>query len=50
MEFLNDTDIVVTIAFLVFLGLLLYLGVPKMIGKMLDDRADRIRSEIDDAR
>jgi F-type H+-transporting ATPase subunit b len=47
---LKNTDFVVLIAFLVFLGVLVYFKVPGMIGKMLDDRAGTIRSELDEAR
>ncbi len=47
---LNNTNFVVSIAFVLFIGLLLYLKVPKMIAKMLDDRAAGIRTEIDEAR
>ena len=50
MEFLNNTDIVVAIAFVIFLCILLYVGVPKIVAKILDDRADKIKSEIDEAR
>ncbi len=50
MEFLNNTDIVVAIAFVIFIGILLYVGVPKIVSKMLDDRADKIKGEIDEAR
>lgn len=37
-------------AFLIFVGLLLWNSVPALIGKMLDDRADAIRKELDEAR
>lgn len=37
-------------AFLIFVGLLLYYSVPKLIGDMLDERANAIRKELDDAR
>jgi len=47
---LNDTNFVVLIAFVIFLGVLVYFGVPKLITKMLDDRAEGIKSEIDEAR
>ncbi len=47
---LNNTNFVVTVSFLLFVGVLLYLGVPKMVGKKLDDRAADIRNEIDEAR
>ena len=50
MEFLKDTNIVVSIAFLIFIGILLYAGVPKIISKLLDDRADKIKDEIDEAK
>ena len=50
MEFLNDTNIVVTIAFVAFVSILLYVGVPKIIAKLLDDRAAGIRSELEEAR
>ena len=47
---LGNTDYVVAIAFLIFIGILLYAGVPKLIGGMLDQRADKIRSDLDEAR
>ena len=47
---LNDTNFVVLIAFVGFIGVLLYFGVPKLITKMLDDRAEAIKSEIEEAR
>lgn len=50
MDFLNNTDYVVAIAFVIFVGIVLYFGVPKMIGKMLDDRAAKISADIDEAR
>jgi F-type H+-transporting ATPase subunit b len=40
----------VLVAFLAFVGLLMYYGVPALVGKALDDRADAIRKELDDAR
>lgn len=47
---LGNTDFVVLLAFLVFIGVLVYFKVPGMLGKMLDDRADNIRNELDEAR
>ena len=47
---LNNTDFVVLLGFLVFIGVLLYFGVHKILGKLLDDRADGIRNELDEAR
>jgi len=47
---LYNTNFVVTVAFIGFVALVLYLGVPKMLGKMLDARADGIRAELEEAR
>ncbi len=47
---LANTDFVVWIAFLVFVGILLYFKVPALVSKMLDDRAAGIRSDLDEAR
>lgn len=47
---LNNTTFVVTIAFVLFIGVLLYLKVPGLIGGILDKRANDIKSEIDEAR
>lgn len=40
----------VLVSFVLFFALLFYKGVPKMITGALDDRADKIRAELDDAR
>lgn len=40
----------VLVAFIAFFALLAYLGVPAMAGKTLDDRAEGIRKELDEAR
>ena len=50
MDFLNNTEIVVAIGFVIFLGILVYYGVPGMVTKMLDARAVRIKQELDEAR
>ncbi len=47
---LSTPDFWVAVAFLTFIGALIYFGVPGMIGKALDDRADAIRKELDEAR
>lgn len=47
---LGNTDFVVWIAFLVFVGILLYFKVPGKVGEMLDNRATTIKSDIDEAR
>src|SRR5262245_66663345 len=40
----------VAVAFVVFLGVLVYYKVPALIAKVLDDRAEVIRKELDEAR
>ncbi len=47
---LSNTDFVVLIAFVLFVGVLVYFKVPGMIAGLLDKRADEIRSELDEAR
>jgi F-type H+-transporting ATPase subunit b len=47
---LSNTDFVVLLAFLLFVGFLTYMKVPGLIGKKLDERADGIKSELDEAR
>lgn len=47
---LSNTDFVVTLGFLVFVGILIYYKVPGMIGGLLDRRADTIRDELAQAR
>ncbi|MFV0334119.1 MAG: F0F1 ATP synthase subunit B [Tropicimonas sp.] len=47
---LGNSDFVVLLAFLVFVGVLVWFKVPGMLGKLLDDRADGIRRELDEAR
>ena len=46
---LNNTDFVVLISFFVFVGVLIYFGVPGIIAKFLDRRAENIGSEINEA-
>lgn len=40
----------VLIALILFLSLLVYMGVPGLVGRMLDDRTRRIAQELEDAR
>lgn len=47
---LGNTDFVVLIAFLLFVGLLTYLKVPGLLGGMLDKRAQGIQAELDEAK
>ena len=46
---LANTDFVVAIAFVIFVGVLIYFKVPRVIANLLDNRAETIRSEIDEA-
>jgi F-type H+-transporting ATPase subunit b len=50
MDLLRDPETWVAIAFVIFLGVLAYLGAHKVVMKSLDDRAERIKSELDEAR
>lgn len=47
---LGNTDFVVLLAFILFISILVYLGVPGMIGGLLDKRANDIQKELDEAR
>jgi len=47
---LANTDFIVLIAFILFIGVLFYFKVPGMLSKMLDDRSTGIQSELDEAR
>jgi F-type H+-transporting ATPase subunit b len=50
MAFLNNTEIVVAIGFVIFLGVLIYFGVPGLLARKLDERSVRIKAELDEAR
>lgn len=47
---LHNTNFIVLLAFLLFIGVLVYLKVPGKLGGMLDNRAEGIKSELDEAR
>jgi F-type H+-transporting ATPase subunit b len=47
---LNNTTFVVTVAFLLFVAVLLKLKVPGLVAGILDKRAEGIKTEIDEAR
>ncbi len=47
---LANTNFVVTLAFLLFVTFLAYMGVHNLLGGQLDKRADGIKSELDEAR
>jgi F-type H+-transporting ATPase subunit b len=40
----------VAVGFVIFVGILIYVGVPKMMTKALDDRAKRVQDELNEAR
>ncbi len=50
MSFLYDSNIVVAISLAIFFLILAYGGVHTLILKALDDRADRIRRDLEEAR
>jgi F-type H+-transporting ATPase subunit b len=45
-----DAEFWVAVAFVAFLGTLVYLGVHEMMVKFVDQRRDRIKAELDEAR
>ncbi|MDO5369210.1 F0F1 ATP synthase subunit B [Paracoccus sp. (in: a-proteobacteria)] len=47
---LANTDFIVLLAFLAFIGILLYYKVPGAIGRLLDRRAEGIKADISEAR
>jgi len=47
---LKNTDFIVLLAFLLFIGVLVYFKVPAMLGGLLDKRADDIKSDLDEAK
>lgn len=47
---LRNTDFIVLLAFLAFVGLLIYFKVPRSVGALLDKRAQNIRADLDEAR
>ncbi|MDX2289256.1 MAG: F0F1 ATP synthase subunit B [Hyphomicrobiaceae bacterium] len=49
-DLINNPEIWVLVSFLIFCGILVYAGVPGMLAKSLDERADRIKHELDEAR
>jgi len=47
---LGNTDFVVLLGFLLFIGVLLYFKIPTLLGGLLDKRAQGIRDELDEAK
>ena len=50
MELLHETEFWVALAFILFVAGLGYIGVHRMIAKSLDERAGRIKVELDEAK
>jgi F-type H+-transporting ATPase subunit b len=50
MFHINSPEFWVAISFLIFVGILIKMGVPALVTKALDDRADLVRKELDQAR
>ena len=50
MAFFGNTDYVVALSVVLFIGVLIYFKVPGLIVGMLDARAEKIRAELEDAR
>jgi F-type H+-transporting ATPase subunit b len=50
MPFLHDPEVWVAVGLLIVAAAFLKIGVPKMIAKMLDDRAGAIAKELDEAK
>ena len=49
IELIYEPETWVAVAFVIFVGILLRLGVPNLLFKVLDDRSARIRAELDEA-
>jgi F-type H+-transporting ATPase subunit b len=49
-ELFLEAEVWVAFAFVIFLGLLTYIGAHRMVTKALDDRTARIKAELDEAR
>jgi F-type H+-transporting ATPase subunit b len=49
IELLKEPETWVAVAFVIFVGILVRLGVPGMLLKQLDDRSARIKAELDEA-
>ncbi|HTP75702.1 MAG TPA: ATP F0F1 synthase subunit B [Rhizomicrobium sp.] len=50
MELLQEPELWVGVGFVMVVGLLLYVGVPKLVGGLLDARSAAIKAELDEAR
>jgi F-type H+-transporting ATPase subunit b len=50
MEFFGKPESWVLVAFILFIALMVYLKVPAMVAKMLDERAAKIAKDLDEAK
>lgn len=50
MQFFHEAESWVLVAFILFIALLVYLKVPAMVAKMLDERSAKIAKELEEAR
>src|SRR3954453_15316900 len=50
MHLFAEPETWVAVAFLIFVGILVYVGVPKMLTDALDARGKRVQAELDEAR
>jgi F-type H+-transporting ATPase subunit b len=50
MHLLAEAEFWVAVGFVIFVGILVYVGVPKMLVSSLDKRAERVQAELDEAR
>lgn len=50
MEFFHEAESWVLVAFILFVALLVYLKVPAMLAKMLDERSAKIAKDLEEAR
>lgn len=49
MEFFSQPASWTLVAFLIFIGIAIYLKAPSMITKLLDDQIERVKKELSDA-
>jgi F-type H+-transporting ATPase subunit b len=50
MHFLSEPEFWAAVAFVIFVGVLVRLGAPRLLVTALDDRAARIKAQLDEAR
>ena len=50
MQMFAEPEFWVAVAFVIFVGILIYVGVPKMLTSALDGRGKRVQAELDEAR